>query len=161
MIVSIVTFALSITYLHILKSSWCPGEKGQIFRKKNVTLGQSNILSFLNVPPSSPGGYFTFLVDLGPWCAASRPAAPCLPKLAQRHIGWKSPILVWQFKIYGINILQLVCNDKGFIQKCCAKLTEFRKTSAISSISSKNIIGGSVCTVYVIGMIKSKLTSSM
>jgi len=35
-------------------------KKGQMFR----ILGLGNILTFLNVPFSSPGGYFTFLVAL-------------------------------------------------------------------------------------------------
>ena len=36
--VNIVTFGLSITYLHILDSSGCPGEKGQTFRKSKMLL---------------------------------------------------------------------------------------------------------------------------
>ena len=43
------------------------GEKGQTFRKPNmliVTLGPRDIFDFLNVCPSSPRGYFTFLVDV-------------------------------------------------------------------------------------------------
>ena len=32
-------FALSITYLHILDSSGCPGEKGRTFRKSKMLLG--------------------------------------------------------------------------------------------------------------------------
>ena len=51
-----------VYYLNIITYSWCLGEKGQTI--KNVTLGPSNIFDLLNIRPFSPGGLWTFLVDL-------------------------------------------------------------------------------------------------
>ena len=60
-----------VFYLQIMDSSGCPGEKGRTFIKSKMLLEvQISFFHLLNVNPSSPRGFFTFLVALAlsvPW----------------------------------------------------------------------------------------------